>query len=168
MTRAFDAAFGGSPAAIVESLVFALVFSLLGYRMSVRHRAARGVTPWRLPSAVWALICLVFQFMGIALEILAELTTRPAVPAAPPAPEPIAPYPYSYAPPAATPGEAVASEALPEPEPVYPPPPADGEGRSALFGWYSDPTGRHELRFFDGRGWSEHVADAGTAGTDAL
>jgi hypothetical protein len=30
------------------------------------------------------------------------------------------------------------------------------------FGWYADPSGGHELRFFDGRAWTEHVADSGT------
>ncbi len=32
--------------------------------------------------------------------------------------------------------------------------------------WAADPLGRHEVRYWDGRGWTEHVADAGVAGTD--
>ena len=35
-------------------------------------------------------------------------------------------------------------------------------------GWYSDPVERHELRYWDGTGWSHHVADHGVAGTDPL
>lgn len=171
MNRAIDAVFGGSPGAIAESLVFALAFSFLGYRMSVRHRALRGVTPWRLPSPVWAVICLVLQFMGIALEILAELTTRPALPAAHPPQEGLAGYSYPYA--TATPlsEEAVAGTAAAEPEePVarFAPPPADAAGRTPLFGWYADPAGRHEKRYFDGRGWTDLVADGGVAGNDPL
>lgn len=43
-------------------------------------------------------------------------------------------------------------------------------GRSAAevpveAGWRPDPTGRHELRWYDG-GWSEHVLDGGTRTLD--
>ena len=34
--------------------------------------------------------------------------------------------------------------------------------------WHPDPTGRHELRYFDGAQWTEHVSSAGVAGTDRL
>ena len=34
--------------------------------------------------------------------------------------------------------------------------------------WYPDPTGRHELRYWDGARWSEHVSDQGITGTDAV
>ena len=33
-------------------------------------------------------------------------------------------------------------------------------------GWFADPDGRHELRYFDGSGWTGHVADGGIAGVD--
>lgn len=32
--------------------------------------------------------------------------------------------------------------------------------------WAEDPYGRHELRYWDGSSWSEHVSDAGVASTD--
>lgn len=35
-------------------------------------------------------------------------------------------------------------------------------------GWHADPTGRHEHRYWDGSGWTDHVADAGVAATDRL
>ena len=35
-------------------------------------------------------------------------------------------------------------------------------------GWYDDPTGRHQQRYFDGSGWTEHVATGGTAGVDPV
>jgi hypothetical protein len=38
----------------------------------------------------------------------------------------------------------------------------------AELGWYPDPSGRHEQRFFDGRQWSDHVVDAGVTGLDPL
>jgi hypothetical protein len=37
---------------------------------------------------------------------------------------------------------------------------------TALRAWLADPTGRHELRYFDGSGWIEHVADAGVISVD--
>jgi Protein of unknown function (DUF2510) len=33
-------------------------------------------------------------------------------------------------------------------------------------GWYEDPFGRHEQRFHDGRGWTEHVSTQGQQSTD--
>src|SRR5439155_6324786 len=35
-------------------------------------------------------------------------------------------------------------------------------------GWQSDPTGRHEYRYWDGRVWTDDVSDAGVAGTDPM
>lgn len=34
--------------------------------------------------------------------------------------------------------------------------------------WYPDPTGRHELRYWDGQQWTHHVSDAGVTGTDPV
>ena len=34
--------------------------------------------------------------------------------------------------------------------------------------WYPDPTSRHELRYFDGTMWTEHVANEGVTGVDPL
>lgn len=35
-------------------------------------------------------------------------------------------------------------------------------------GWFPDPTGRHDHRWWDGAAWTAHVADAGIASTDPL
>lgn len=35
-------------------------------------------------------------------------------------------------------------------------------------GWFPDPTGRHDHRWWDGAAWTGHVADAGVASHDAL
>lgn len=34
-------------------------------------------------------------------------------------------------------------------------------------GWYADPYGRHEMRYFDGAQWTEHVSSHGRQGIDA-
>lgn len=51
--------------------------------------------------------------------------------------------------------------------PAYPsqpsePPPA------APFGWYPDPSTHHELRYWDGTRWTEHVSDQGVQSTDSV
>ncbi|MBT4984514.1 MAG: DUF2510 domain-containing protein [Ilumatobacter sp.] len=33
-------------------------------------------------------------------------------------------------------------------------------------GWYADPSGRYELRYWDGNAWTEHVSRAGQQFTD--
>lgn len=35
-------------------------------------------------------------------------------------------------------------------------------------GWFADPGARHELRYWDGQRWTEHVSDRGTQGVDPL
>ena len=58
-------------------------------------------------------------------------------------------------------------------------PPADSNPVSAELGgertvparpasWLPDPVGRHELRYWSGSEWTEHVADAGLQGVDPL
>ncbi len=42
------------------------------------------------------------------------------------------------------------------------------EGTSWPPGWFPDPTGRHDHRWWDGAAWTQHVADAGIAGLDPL
>jgi hypothetical protein len=39
---------------------------------------------------------------------------------------------------------------------------------SAPSGWHVDPTRRHELRYFDGNAWTEHVSDEGMQGVDPI
>src|SRR5204863_8290795 len=34
--------------------------------------------------------------------------------------------------------------------------------------WHPDPTGRHELRYWDGASWSEHVSNGGQVASDDL
>jgi uncharacterized protein YxjI len=40
------------------------------------------------------------------------------------------------------------------------------QGQQHAPGWYPDPYGRHETRWFDGRQWTEHVASHGRQGVD--
>ncbi len=153
---------GASGGEIALSVAFALAFALFGYRISARFRSVRGVTPWRVPSIVWALICLVFQPFGIIVELFAEFTTRTA-------PEVVIAHPRG-APSASSPVPLAQRTLEPsrELDLAGPPVPRDLSGRVALFGWYADPTGRHERRYFDGRRWSSAVRDAVGHGEDPV
>ena len=46
--------------------------------------------------------------------------------------------------------------------PFFPPPPLLDEG------WYPDPTGRYEARYWDGQKWTKHVSHYGATGTDPI
>ena len=64
---------------------------------------------------------------------------------------------------------AQVSEPEPEPEPVVAEPVAESApaAESAVpAGWYADPSGRFELRYWDGTAWTEHVSRAGQQFTD--
>ena len=45
---------------------------------------------------------------------------------------------------------------------------AQATGHQAPAGWLRDPSGRHELRYWDGSQWTAHVSSQGNQSTDAL
>jgi hypothetical protein len=183
MTRALLAATGTSLSGGDLLLTFVLwsLFALLGYRISLRHQVLRGVTPWRFPSVVWAVICFAFGPIGLVVELFAEFTTKPRLPSS------LSRIAFRDASARVGAGlsrsggqqgttgqtsRAAATDppiVIPE-EPIVvgPSPPDDGSGKTAAFGWYGDPTDRHELRYFDGRRWSDFVSDADVRSVDPL
>jgi hypothetical protein len=78
-----------------------------------------------------------------------------------PMPEPVAAQPVAAQPVAAQP---VAVQ--PMPEPVAAQPVAQAAQQPAA--WHPDPTGRHQLRYWDGSIWTPHVADNGVSASDPL
>jgi hypothetical protein len=75
------------------------------------------------------------------------------------APEPaVSISPTSTYQPAATPSYEPAPSIAPAPDPAPAP--------SVPAGWYADPAGRFELRYWDGSTWTEHVSRAGQQFTD--
>ena len=46
--------------------------------------------------------------------------------------------------------------------PEFPPPPLLDQG------WYADPTGRYEARFWDGQKWTGHISPYGATGKDPI
>lgn len=65
---------------------------------------------------------------------------------------------------------AEVSEPEPEPQPAATEPAAAEAAPAAEStvpaGWYADPSGRFELRYWDGAAWTEHVSRAGQQFTD--
>jgi hypothetical protein len=155
--------FNTSTGDLVLGVILAFVFGFIGYRTSHRYQTIVGVTPWRIPSIVWAAICFFLQPIGVIIEWVAEFTTRPAMTGAQPGPMAASVAPSTRAVPAVT----EAPQATVAPPPRYPGP-SDEQGRSALFGWYRDVTGRHELRYWDGKHWSALVSDAGVTTNDPI
>lgn len=195
---------------LVDGFVLGVVLGSLGYFLSERYKRARGVTPWRVPSGMWAVLLFLLSLIGVVMYLIACFTTRPKtgptgwaggdqhwspgprdsegrpregwnsppqgqwgqgapqgwdapVPGAWEAPPPggwdAAPPPGTVFPglgPPGAPGAAAGSA------PPVPPPPAPPRS------WLPDPGGRHELRYWDGTRFTEHVSDGGKISTDPL
>ena len=62
-------------AEIIEAVVLGAVLALFGYRYSERFRLRRGVTPWKLPSAAWAVLLFFLPPVAV-IYLIACLTTR--------------------------------------------------------------------------------------------
>jgi hypothetical protein len=62
--------------------------------------------------------------------------------------------------------ETEAAPVLAAAEPAAAPEPAPAAEPAVPAGWYADPSGRYELRYWDGAAWTEHVSRAGQQFTD--
>lgn len=90
-----------------------------------------------------------------------EPVAEPAGWAVAPEPAPVDPTPAAiYQPVDPTPVATYQPAPEPAPQPAYTPTPA------VPAGWYADPAGRFELRYWDGGQWTEHVSRAGQQYTD--
>jgi len=52
------------------------------------------------------------------------------------------------------------------PPPMAAPPPTPASSPASPPAWHPDPSGRHEQRYWDGKGWTDEVLDKGQPGTD--
>jgi len=164
----------------VVGFAILLGFGVLGYFFAVNTRRVIGTTPWRLPPLVWAFLAALLPPWGLMLEWVARVTTRHAGPASPSSPTAAMRFPgaTSVQPPATATPVNPAGGSVPWPERVdlragpdgwQPASPGDtSAGPPPLFGWYKDPDGRHELRYWDGRAWSDHVRDGSETSDDPL
>ena len=108
-----------------------------------------------------------------AMPVLPEAVRPDPAPVAEPAGWAVAPEPAPATPMApiveATPTyePAVTYQPAPsyDPAPAYQPAPVQA-APAVPAGWYADPAGRFELRYWDGTAWTEHVSRAGQQFTD--
>jgi hypothetical protein len=68
--------------------------------------------------------------------------------------------------PAAAAQPAAAQPAAAQPAATVPTRPEPAPSPTVPAGWYADPAGRFELRYWDGGTWTEHVSRAGQQFTD--
>jgi hypothetical protein len=104
---------------------------------------------------------------ALSLASVAQPDPEPVIaPVAEPAGWGVAPEPAATTSAASyTPTVAAVEPAPVEPAPVEPAP-AAAPTPSVPAGWYADPAGRFELRYWDGGTWTEHVSRAGQQYTD--
>ena len=62
---------------LVDGFVLGVVLGSLGYFLSERYKRARGVTPWRVPSGMWAVLLFLLSLIGVVMYLIACFTTRP-------------------------------------------------------------------------------------------
>jgi hypothetical protein len=98
---------------------------------------------------------------ALSLASVAQPDPEPVIaPVAEPAGWGVAPEPAATSAGSYTPTVAAVEPAPVEPAPAAAPTP------SVPAGWYADPAGRFELRYWDGGTWTEHVSRAGQQYTD--
>ena len=117
-------------------------------------RSAEGWTVVSIVPAAQSIVAYLSRQSGsastataAAVTLSASLTPEPASASATPSPSPS----VSPSPTAATPTTPVVDAS---PAPAVP------------SGWYADPSGRFEIRYWDGESWTEHVSRGGQQSTD--
>jgi hypothetical protein len=128
-------------------LAFGVFFGVLSFMRTNAYKQQTGNSPWHIHPVVWGIASVFVAIFGTLLSMIAcSPRARGAQVAAPYGPQ--TQYPQSRGPGA-------------------PAQPAVMPGR-ALAAWLPDPTGRHELRYYDGSDWTEHVSSAGTISVDHI
>jgi hypothetical protein len=122
------------------AVVFAVLFAAVSFARTANFRRRLGRNPWGIHPNLWLVIGFALGPIGACLAFLACATTRVG--------------------PAFGPGPSAGTSlgVTARPSPVTGPPP----------GWYPDPSGRHEYRFFTGHDWTADVVDNGTHMTEPL
>jgi hypothetical protein len=141
-----------------------VLFGMLAFARTNAHKRRTGRSPWHIHPLVWGVASVFVTFLVTLLSIVyvAIFGTLVSVIAcstiSQPSREPGATAGSGYR---AVPGRSPVREWDPAVGSVQQSPPV-----TALKAWLPDPTGRHELRYFDGSGFTEHVADAGVISVD--
>jgi hypothetical protein len=137
-------------------LTLGIVFGMLAFVRSNAYRRRTGTSPWHIHPLVWGIVSVFVTFLVTLMSILfvAIFGTLVSI--------------FAWSP-RFQPGRGEAGRDGAEYRDV-----SDlslltdtgTPGASALRAWLTDPTGRNELRYFDGSGWTEHVANGGAISVD--
>lgn len=132
-----------------------LVFGMLAFMRSNAYRRRTGNSPWHIHPLVWGIVSVFVTFLVTLLSIVfvAIFGTVLSIYAWAPRSQPVR-QPQEVPTASSLPGISLATG------------PARAQAVTVLRAWLADPTGRHELRYFDGSGWTEHVADGGVISSD--
>jgi hypothetical protein len=150
-----------SPGAVA---IVALICGVFCGLLAQRNMQLKGVYPWKMHPAIWGVIGFLIGLIGVILCVIARATTKPPavfpgygsypstrdMPSGQWQPPPQGGYPGSYPAPGAHPDPGAIPAATAPPS------------------WQPDPLTRHELRYWDGTQWTEHVSDRGTQSRDPL
>jgi peptidoglycan/LPS O-acetylase OafA/YrhL len=125
-----------------------LLFGVAGWHHARHLEKKYGVSAWGMPSWVWGVITAFSLLIGAILLHLAEkpLKRREAL---------------SFADQQSAYTRTAADVAVPAMAGAAP---AAAAGVAA--GWHPDPSGRHQLRWWDGERWTTNVHDDGVTSTE--
>ncbi|MGO9962127.1 MAG: DUF2510 domain-containing protein [Acidimicrobiales bacterium] len=144
-------------------LTLGIVFGMLAFMRSNAYRRRTGTSPWHIHPLVWGIVSVFVTFLVTLMSIVfvAIFGTLLSIFAWSPRFQPGRGG-------AGRGGAGYAHGSVPSPfgEPGMPGATPPSPRASALRAWLTDPTGRNELRYFDGTGWTEHVANAGAISQD--
>jgi hypothetical protein len=125
-------------------LVLGVVIAIMNYRNTSEFRRRTGVSPWGIHPVIWALSSLFISLLVTVLALIAMHTTKVK-------------------------GAGVRASAGAGQRPVNERQSATPDvGGSDLppAEWFPDPSGKFELRFWDGTRWTEYVLSDGTSSVD--
>src|SRR3954471_20656866 len=164
-------------------LVLAVLFAVAGFQEARRFERQYGQTPWRWDPWVWAVVMFLSWVIGVVLLAIAERQGRNRAAKQPAyasgyGQQPNVQYGFAqpgYGPSAGQPAVATASAVsgfgITEPaaltaQPVTQPVAQPAALPAAM--WSTDPTGRHQYRWWDGATWTANVSTNGVTGQDPV
>ncbi|MCL4446684.1 MAG: DUF2510 domain-containing protein [Actinobacteria bacterium] len=171
------------------ALTMGVVFGALSLVVSARFVHTRGWLPWGIHPALWFIIGFLVGIIGFILCIIAVTTSkgnRSKGPQGPwsyqggfshhgVGPEPYgAPGPYpgvghypGWGPYGPGPGPYPGGPG-PYGAPSLGPPDLHGDPGQPVPGWYADPSGGFDYRYWSGDSWTEHVSVNGVVSVDPV
>lgn len=120
----------------VDYFIIAAASAVIGYRVSLSTKRRLGVTPWRWPPILWALICGASFIVGFILLAVATRSTRSAAAVA------LSPSPVD---------NGVLRSPIANSDPSW----SRATASTPEAGWYPERPEGAALRYWDGSGWTE-------------